>query len=354
MKNLFCRMLSLLVAATLLFVLTASAEQDVPATPTDLVPAETQTEEAPVPEEESVPAETTEEKPAEKTQEPTEEKEAGETLEKAASEPEKEVNRSEEETGSSGEDQDRDESGSAEIIIKGTIGIGGNWNGTLHRKAPSVLKLDISREQPVDLLVEGKNIWTALQKSDRLTDDPSKVTTDPETDRLTMNWNAEAGSYLISLGPNEGSLMAKVKVTVMDETAFRTWEDAQQEEQEPEPETPQENEPETEPEVEPETEPEEEPVPEEETFELPADRNASISITWDDEYPDYGSVAHLKATLTGYDRLEYTLQWQWSPDNTIWTDVENATEDTLDVVYSRENDSYYWRIMVYVTLPAED
>ncbi len=94
---------------------------------------------------------------------------------------------------------------------------------------------------------------------------------------------------------------------------------------------------------------------EEETTEkeLPEDRNAVITISWDDEYPDYGSVAHFKATLTGYEGFDYTLQWQWSADGSTWNDVQDATSETMDITYTMENGAYEWRIVVDVLNSAE-
>ena len=90
--------------------------------------------------------------------------------------------------------------------------------------------------------------------------------------------------------------------------------------------------------------------PEEEQIET--ERKVTVSLSWDDEKPTYGSVAHLKATLEGYEGLEYTMQWQWSLDRTTWNDIEYATTENLDVVYTEENGDYYWRILVDVQSPA--
>lgn len=83
-----------------------------------------------------------------------------------------------------------------------------------------------------------------------------------------------------------------------------------------------------------------------ENNDLPTERNAVISISWDDENPGYGSVAHFHAELIGYEETRYTLQWQWSSDGSDWTDVENATSENMDIIYSRENGDYSWRILV--------
>ncbi len=89
-----------------------------------------------------------------------------------------------------------------------------------------------------------------------------------------------------------------------------------------------------------------------ETETIETEKHISVSLSWDEENPTYGSVAHLKATLTGYEGLEYTMQWQWSLDRETWYDIENATSENLDVVYTEENGDYHWRIMVDVIPPA--
>ena len=94
---------------------------------------------------------------------------------------------------------------------------------------------------------------------------------------------------------------------------------------------------------------EEEAAAKEERSELPENRNAIITISWDDENPGYGSVAHFHAELIGYEGTEYTLQWQWSTDGNSWMDVDNATDVNMDITYSIENEEYRWRIVVDVT-----
>ena len=58
--------------------------------------------------------------------------------------------------------------------------------------------------------------------------------------------------------------------------------------------------------------------------------------------------------MTGYDNVDYSLQWQWSEDREIWNDVINATGDTYDVVYTPENGSIHWRVMLYIIMPTEE
>ena len=97
----------------------------------------------------------------------------------------------------------------------------------------------------------------------------------------------------------------------------------------------------------------EEPVlpetPEEpEEKELPEDRSVAVVMSCDDEHPGFGSVIHFTAELTGYEELEYTVQWITSTDNENWTEVEGADSETMDVVVTRDNYRNYWRVKVTI------
>lgn len=94
------------------------------------------------------------------------------------------------------------------------------------------------------------------------------------------------------------------------------------------------------------------PVEEDEAEDPERELSADISVTWDDENPTYGSTAHFSAYLIGYDGLDYTVQWQLSKDNVNWENIEGATEETMDIVYTQENGSYYWRIVVDISEPT--
>ena len=96
---------------------------------------------------------------------------------------------------------------------------------------------------------------------------------------------------------------------------------------------------------EPEDEPAEELV---EERALPENRSAVVSISWDEEQPGIGSVAHFSAQLTGYEELNYTVQWIMSTDNENWTEIEGATGETMDVVVTEDNYLNYWRIRVHI------
>ena len=116
--------------------------------------------------------------------------------------------------------QEEDEEDAAEIAITENLTINQSWSGVIKRKTPTILKLDLSYAQTVHMLVEGKNVGVRVCKADRNPEDAPGQDTDPETDEAVITWSAEAGSYLISLSANEGSLLAKVQVSFLNEEEF--------------------------------------------------------------------------------------------------------------------------------------
>ena len=336
------KMLMILCVLALAFVglLTyAYAEEETAATPTDLDPAIT---------------------------EPNEEK------------PEETETDTEEETAVS--EEPKEEAGdSIEIIITKSLQPGQSWDGTIKRKSPSILKLDFNYAQTVHILIEGHDVLAAVQKADRYTEDYPEQLTDPETDRLIIDLDAEAGSYLLTLRAGENSLLAKVSVSIMTQEEYEAWivenqtEETEEQPEKPEEETEEESQEESEesnpteqtkeemgkPE-EPEGEPEEVQEPEEaaeesetkdeeEPEQIPAvERSINVNLTWDVPDPMIGDTAHFKAILTGYEGLEYSMQWQYSLNRNDWIDITGETTDTLDVVATEENNFFYWRIIVYL------
>ena len=74
--------------------------------------------------------------------------------------------------------------------------------------------------------------------------------------------------------------------------------------------------------------------------------------------PQYDEdVMTLRATLIGFDNIDYALQWQFSTDDATWTDVSGATGDMLVVQLDESNAGCYWRVSAEVfgwkTLPTE-
>ena len=449
MKNRFIRMLSILCTIMLVTGLVsvwASAEETA-ATPTDLTPS--REEEATVPEEEEtvIPEKKEEETipaPEEKTEVPEEEPKVPETREEEkkeeVQEPEPPVD-------------------SVEVIITKSVRLGETWEGVTRDTKLTVLKLDLDKAQTIHLIVEGKNAWANIRKSEQSADNLRKVEANSETKLAVINLEAEAGSYLITIGPVEPNKMAKAKATILDDQGYAAWEaslenseeepvEEPEAEKETEPTEEQPEEPETEPteelteepaeeesgepedesaeepEAEQETEPteeqpeeaetepaeelteepaeepmeeeagepEEEPAgepeeelteeqagePEEETTEEANDedpeepaeepeeenepaeeepesgRSVDVEIKWDVAYPIVGDTAHFTATLNGYEDVDYTVQWQYSPDKETWYDIQGETDTTMDMVITEENNVVYWRIIVYVEENQEE
>lgn len=353
------------------------------------IPEEEQPEEKPEdhPEEqpEEKPAEKPEEKPAEKPEETPGQEQPETPKEQTEKKPEKKQEEAQEEAVES-----------EEIVITKAVKVGDSWSGRVSKKKPAILKLDVSQKQTVHILVEGKGVWVSAEKSDRRSENPARTETDSETNRTIITLKAETGSYLITLGPVETNLMSNVKVSFLNNAAYEAWK-AEQEENEAEPEgEPEEEQPAEEPEgepeenteeeskpedteteeIEPESEPEQEPEPEqtqeepepenepeqapetqqqeeqtEENIpksEITSERDIDIDITWDVPDPIIGDTAHFKAVLKGYDELQYTMQWQYSPDRKTWYDIPNETKPQMDIVVTEENNTVYWRILVFV------
>ena len=223
-------------------------------------------------------------------------------------------------------------SGGVEITIAKTLRMGESWDGIVKRKAPTILKLDLDNPQKVYIVLEGKNLWTTVEKSDRREENPPKQMTEADSNRTVLIREAESGSWLVSIGTNEDSLMAKAKVSFMTEEAYRAWE--------------AENIPAEEEEMLPDEEQiadEEENIPESIT-----ERSIDVNVTWDTDDPAIGDTAHFHAALTGYEDLTYSMQWQYSADHKKWTDLAGETMEDMDVVVTEENNVVYWRIVVYV------
>ena len=238
------------------------------------------------------------------------------------------------------EDQEEDIE-SLEVIITKSIEVNETWEGKLHRKQPSVLMLDVYKPQTIHLLAEGKDFWATVQKSDRLEDDPVRYVSDSKSNRVLIEWQAEVGHYLITLGVGEHSMIVPIRVIAMDDVKAEAWKATIAEQEEPADELP---------ETEPENPEETENRPE---SEIKPERHITVDVTWDVPEPVIGDTAHFIANLEGYDELNYTVQWQYSPDDNIWYDIPNETKTTMDVVVTEENNTVYWRILVFVEVDQE-
>lgn len=103
--------------------------------------------------------------------------------------------------------------------------------------------------------------------------------------------------------------------------------------------------------------PEEGELPEEEAEpEIPEIDFSTLQVVIGE--PQYDEdVMTLRATLIGFDNIDYALQWQFSTDDATWTDVSGATGDTLVVQLDESNAGCYWRVSAEIfgwkTLPTE-
>ena len=90
--------------------------------------------------------------------------------------------------------------------------------------------------------------------------------------------------------------------------------------------------------------------------ELPEEDFSTLQVVIGEPQYD-GDVMTLRATLIGFDNIDYALQWQFSTDDATWTDVSGATGDTLVVQLDESNAGCYWRVSAEVfgwkTLPTE-
>lgn len=72
----------------------------------------------------------------------------------------------------------------------------------------------------------------------------------------------------------------------------------------------------------------------------------SVAISAESDVVELGGDMVLTAVLTGFEDLNYTLQWQFSADNANWADVDGATGSMLRVQMNEENRDYFWRVSV--------
>lgn len=296
MKNLFSRTFSLLCAVTLLICAVSSwAFAEEPATPTDLTA-----------EEGTVQAGT---------------------------------------NNSGGSNEDPAES--VEILITKSLKLGESWEGVARNTRPAILKLDLDKAETIYMILEGNHAAATIQKADRPEEILYTVTTDPDTKQAVISWEAEQGSYLITIEPDAPYKMVKAVATFLDEKANLVWEEVQEKNNTEEGIVAEEKE-----------NNEQEAAEEKEATDMKLkslpERSVSMVIEWDNDDPVLGDTAHMNAVLKGYDGLTYSLQWQNSFDCETWNDIPGGTAENLDVMITEENNDLYWRVLVYLEVPVEE
>ena len=259
-----------------------------------------------------------------------------------------------------------------EVIITKALHIGDSWNGVMKKTKPAILKLDVESEQQVYVPVQGHYVWASVEKSDGMPESNARILTNEDTDVAVFTWCAKAGSYLITLGPAEPSIMTKADIAVMNEADYKKWKTEQKEPDkivEENMEEPAANPiekfeakekhadddmspafPGSDPEyyVSPEGPFDAPMVMDTPDFTIQAEREIVVGVTWDVPDPTVGDTAHFKTVLNGYDDLEYTIQWQYSSDRETWCDIPEETTEDMDVKITEENSTDYWRVLVYI------
>ena len=294
-------------------------------------------------EEEPVDEQPAEEEPAEEKpvdEQPAEEKPVVEqpAEEQAAEETPVDEDPAEEEPAEKPEEETTE---TEEVLITKTLRIGEAWSGRVSRTKPAVLKLEAGQNQRVHMLLEGKGVWAAVVRSDHPDEDPARNQTDSETNRTIVTWNAEAGAYLIYIGPAEYNLISNASATFMDDAAFEIWQ-AEHEETETESNTEEENRPESDPDTD-KTEqentsenPEQEPADPEESGEEIADSGEEpeeeADIPGDDaeEDPEASDEAEEEVPITEEDEISEENEPDSESEDGEVEDGETEEEEPAD------------------------
>ena len=72
----------------------------------------------------------------------------------------------------------------------------------------------------------------------------------------------------------------------------------------------------------------------------------TVSSNWPVDKPAYkGTVIKLTAHLTGFDGVEYSLQWQRSEDLRNWEDIPGATGENFTYELNEDTARYTWRVI---------
>ena len=103
------------------------------------------------------------------------------------------------------------------------------------------------------------------------------------------------------------------------------------------------------------TEPEEKELTLEEKVALLAPtRSLTVTADLGEGELYFGDEVTMTATLTGYEKLVYTIKWQSSADNENWNDVAGENGETMTVTCTEDNYLLYWRAVVSITGVTEE
>ncbi len=82
---------------------------------------------------------------------------------------------------------------------------------------------------------------------------------------------------------------------------------------------------------------------------LDPNRSVSIAVHKDADILYEGDQVTLEAILSGYDNVNYTLQWRYSLDDQTWQDCPGQTGATMTITMDSTNYKYYWNVLVTIT-----
>ena len=70
------------------------------------------------------------------------------------------------------------------------------------------------------------------------------------------------------------------------------------------------------------------------------------------EYIAEGSPVTMTVVLTGFDDIEYAVQWSYSADGAVFTEIAGAHDLTYTYAVNKVNVGYYWSVEIN-TLDSE-
>ena len=77
------------------------------------------------------------------------------------------------------------------------------------------------------------------------------------------------------------------------------------------------------------------------------ERKVSVTSDWPEGEPAYiGTMITMRAELTGFDNVDYTLQWQYTVDNNEWFNEPGANGTSFTFELNETTVQYTWRVVV--------